>query len=105
MKEVNQIYDEELSLSPAQLAYQDAQPASERNLTSEEENQQDRQFVLSYMAAAPSRWKREQILWQGKENEEMRMFNILHPHAIFRKLQQAGVDARIEAPSFWVWDI
>jgi hypothetical protein len=34
--------------------------------------------------------------WQGRENEEMRLVNILHPNAFMRKLQAAGVDARIE---------
>jgi hypothetical protein len=105
MKEVTQSYDEELSLSPAQLAYLEAQPASDRQITSEEEDELDKQFALSYIAAEPARWKREQTLWQGRENEEMRMVNILHPHTIFRKLRRAGVDARIEAPSYWTWDI
>ena len=105
LKQVTTSYDEEMSLSPQQLAYLDAQPKSDRQATPEEEDELDRQLALSYHAAEPNRWKREQKLWQGKENEDMRMVNILHPHTIFRRLQRAGVDARIEAPSFWVWSI
>jgi hypothetical protein len=32
----------------------------------------------------------------------MRLTRILHPHAVFDLLKRAGVDARIEAPSFYV---
>lgn len=36
----------------------------------------------------------EQERWQGKQNEDARMVNILHPSAVMRKLRAAGVDAR-----------
>lgn len=40
--------------------------------------------------------------WIGKENEERRLVNILHPHEIFRRLRNAGVDARTESPEFFI---
>jgi hypothetical protein len=56
----------------------------------------------NYAAAASRRWK-EQKHFMGKENEAMRFVNIKSPHTVFRQLQRAGVDARIEAPHFDVW--
>jgi hypothetical protein len=56
----------------------------------------------NYAAAASRRWK-EQKHFMGKENEAMRLVNIKSPHRVFRQLQRAGVDARIEAPHFYVW--
>jgi len=42
--------------------------------------------------------------WQGKENEEMRLVRILHPHRIMYLLQRAGVDARLdEHPNARIW--
>ena len=41
----------------------------------------------------------------GRENEEARLVNILHPHAVFQKLKDAGVDCSIEPATDWVWDI
>lgn len=34
--------------------------------------------------------------WQGRENEEMRIVNLMHPYTFLRKLRSAGVDARAE---------
>lgn len=56
----------------------------------------------NYINAESRRW-REQKHFMGKENEAMRLVRILHPHSIFRRLRRAGVDARIEAPTFDVW--
>jgi hypothetical protein len=41
------------------------------------------------------RWEGQER-WEGKENERMRMVNVMHPHKIIRKLQAAGIDARLE---------
>jgi len=42
--------------------------------------------------------------FEGKENEEARMVNILHPDAVMRKLRAAGVDARTEEhPNARIW--
>jgi hypothetical protein len=59
-------------------------------------------YEQNYMAAEGRRWK-QQWWFMGKENEEMRLTGILHAHEVFRKLRRAGVDARIETPSFYVW--
>jgi hypothetical protein len=104
LKEATRSYDEELSLTPQQLAYLDTLERNDRNLSNEELEEIDRQYTLAYASAEPSRWNKQE-LWQGNENEAMRLVNILHPHAVFRKLQAAGVDARIEAAKFWTWVI
>jgi hypothetical protein len=57
---------------------------------------------MNYNAAARRRWA-DQHHFIGKDNEAQRLVNFLHPHAVFRKLRKAGVDARIETPSFYVW--
>jgi hypothetical protein len=45
-----------------------------------------------------------QARWEGRENEAARMVNILHPSAVMRKLQRAGVDARdYEHPHARIW--
>lgn len=42
--------------------------------------------------------------WEGKEHEEQRLVNILHPSQIMRRLRQAGVDAREEEhPNARIW--
>lgn len=47
---------------------------------------------------------RKQELWEGKEAEEERLVNIMHPEAILRKLRAAGVDARSEEhPNARIW--
>lgn len=46
----------------------------------------------------------DQARWQGKENEAMRMVNILHPNRVMQKLRAAGVDARTEEhPNARIW--
>jgi hypothetical protein len=104
LKESTRSYDEELSLTQEQTAYLETLERSDRQLTDKEIEEIDIQYMLAYAAAEPSRWKKQE-LWQGNENEEMRVVNIMHPHAIFRKLKAAGVDARIEAPSYLVWGV
>jgi hypothetical protein len=97
-------YDEEMAIPPAQLAALAERERIEETIDNETQDAIDEAYVKAYMAAEKSRWAGQER-WQGKENEEMRFVNILHPHAIFRKLRKAGVDARIEAPSFWVWQM
>lgn len=101
LKRVTTSYDEELAVSPETLAIYDSLPkdgdTTEQMLEAEQEA-----FELAYAAAEPQRWQGQER-WQGKENEEARLINILHPHAVFRKLQRAGVDARIEPPTFDVY--
>lgn len=49
----------------------------------------------NYEASKPQRWK-DQHRWQGRENEEMRLVRIMHPHSFMTSLRRAGVDARVE---------
>jgi hypothetical protein len=60
-------------------------------------------FERNYAAAAAQRWTGQER-WMGKENEEMRLVNILHPHAVFEKLRAAGINASIDPAVDWVWD-
>jgi hypothetical protein len=42
--------------------------------------------------------------WEGKQNQDTRMVNILHPTGVLRKLRAAGVDARNEEhPNARIW--
>ena len=99
MRRVDMSYDEELPTPVVTdpLPYTDS--SSQELIEREQE-----EYEKNYAAAAPQRWEKQE-LWQGKDNETMRLVNILHPHSVFRKLQQAGVDARIEAPSYWVHEV
>jgi hypothetical protein len=99
LKRATTSYDEELRAMPGPLA-----PTSDAAPSAEIEDEVDRIYEENYAAAARQRWQ-HQDRFMGRENEEARLVNILHPHAFFRKLQQAGVDARIEAPHYYVWDI
>jgi hypothetical protein len=53
------------------------------------------QYERNYALAGPQRWKGQER-WIGRENEAMRLVNILHPHTFMRRLQRVGVDARID---------
>jgi hypothetical protein len=37
--------------------------------------------------------------WQGRENEEMRLVGIMHPHSFIEKLRRAGVAASVDEPT------
>jgi len=58
-----------------------------------------RQHEESEMVSKGQRWEGQQR-WQGRENEEMRLVNILHPYSFLRKLQRAGIDARPEESKY-----
>ena len=61
--------------------------------------QYERNLVLS----RNQRWDGQER-WQGRDNANARMVNVLHCHAFIRRLQRAGVDARIEyAPAARMW--
>jgi hypothetical protein len=46
----------------------------------------------------------DQQRWEGKEHEEQRLVNVLHPSQVMRKLRMAGVDARDEEhPHARIW--
>src|SRR5277367_4672062 len=48
------------------------------------------QHESSYAASAPQRWEGQEI-WQGRENEEMRMVNAMHCEVFIKKLQDFGI--------------
>jgi hypothetical protein len=104
MRRVTTTYDEEMDLPREVVAEYNSRPVLDRPTTSEELDVIDSAFAGNYEAAASERWH-DQARFMGKENEAMRMVNIKHPYEIFRRLRSAGVDARIEAPSFDVWVI
>lgn len=99
LKRSDKSYDEEL-----------ATPVIENPLPYEETNnqqliEQERQmFEANYAARHRQRWEGQER-WMGRENEEARLVNILHPHAIFQKLKDAGVNCSIEPASDVVMDM
>lgn len=95
-------YDEELSVSPEAAAMVDAMPVADFSPTEQQIEQLAREYETNYAARASARWKGQER-WQGRENEEMRLVNVLSPHQVFAKLQRAGVDARIETPADYVY--
>lgn len=98
LKEVTIPYDQELPTPDVELRYDDRE-SSQQTIEAEQEL-----FEENYRAAHARRWKGQER-WMGRANEEMRLVNILHPHAVIRKLREAGVDASIEAAVFWVWGV
>jgi hypothetical protein len=52
---------------------------------------------LNYMRSAAQRWEGQQR-WQGKENVEMRLVNLLTPNAFIRQLARGGISAGVENP-------
>lgn len=101
LKRVTTSYDEEMAVPQAQLDLYNSLPkdgeTTEQMLEAEQEA-----YELAYVAAEPNRWKGQER-WMGEENIERRIVNILHPQAVFEKMQRAGVDARTEAPIFYVY--
>jgi hypothetical protein len=96
LKAVTTSYDEELQTPDVEIKYDD-RPASQETIEAEQE-----MFEENYRSAHERRWKGQQR-WMGRHNEEARLVNIMHPHAIIRKLQDAGVDCSIEPAVSWVW--
>jgi hypothetical protein len=101
LKRVTTSYDEELAIPKAQLDLYNSLPKDGETTEQMIEAEQEA-FELAYIAAEPNRWKGQER-WMGEENIERRLVNILHPQAVFEKLQRAGVDARTEAPTFIVY--
>jgi hypothetical protein len=93
--------DEDLTVSPQAQAFLASLPMGERRMEPEEADDLATGFDDTYIAYARYRWA-EQHRFMGKENEEMRSVNILSPNQIIRRLQKAGVDARMDAGVYWV---
>ena len=100
LKRVTTSYDEELAVQQDAIDYYNSLP-KDGDSTPEMEEMVDMAYARAYTAAEASRWKGQER-WQGRENIERRVVNIMHPHDVMRKLQRAGVDARIEAPVYYV---
>ena len=96
MKSVTTSYDEEMATPDFEIVYDD-KPASQQTIEAEQEL-----FEENYRSSFWRRWKGQER-WIGKQNEEMRLVNIMHPHAIIRKLRDAGVDAAVEPAVTWAW--
>jgi hypothetical protein len=96
LKRVTTSYDDELPTPQIELQYDD-RPSSQQTIEAEQEL-----FEENYRSAHARRWKGQER-WKGRQNEEMRLVNILHPHDVIRKLQAAGVAASIEPAVDWVW--
>ena len=99
LKRTEKSYDEELPtpVIANPLPYEDTH---NQQLIEEER----RLYEENYAARHAQRWEGQER-WMGRENEEARLVNILHPHAIFQKLRDAGVNCSIEPATDWVWDI
>lgn len=100
LKRVTTTYDEELAVPQEAIDFYNSLP-KDGDSTPEMEDAVDEAYVKAYAAASRARWKGQER-WQGRENIERRVVNIMHPHDVMRKLQRAGVDARIEAPVYYV---
>jgi hypothetical protein len=96
LKAVTTSYDQELPTPDVEIRYDDSR-ASQQTIEAEQEL-----FEENYRAAYARRWKGQER-WMGRRNEEARLVNILHPHAVIRKLRDAGVDAGIEPAVVKEW--
>lgn len=88
--------DEELATPDVEMKYDDRE-GTQQTIEAECEL-----FEENYRAAHAKRWKGQER-WQGRDNEAMRLVNVLHPHEVIRRLQAAGVDASIEPAVVMVW--
>jgi hypothetical protein len=102
MRRATTTYDEEMAIPQPLLDEYNSREVVDRPMTTQEQEGICQKYEWNYAAAGRQRWV-DQGRFMGKENEAMRLVNIMHPHTFFRKLRRAGVDARIEAPSFDVW--
>src|SRR4051812_15046726 len=93
--------EEDLSVSPEAQAFLASLPLGERRMEPEEADDLAAGFEGTYLAYAKYRWG-QQHRFMGQENEEMRTVNPLSPNQIIRRLQKAGVDARLDAGEYWV---
>jgi hypothetical protein len=101
LKRATTTVDEDLTVSAEKRAFLDSLPLGERRMEPEEADDLAVSHEGTYLAFAKYRWK-QQHRFTGKENEEMRSVNILSPNQIIRRLQKAGVDARLDAGEYWV---
>jgi hypothetical protein len=103
LKEAACSWDDEVMISPEMARVASTVPLGGRSTAATVETAQ-LLYERNVETAKARRWKGQER-WQGKENIEARLVRIMHPHAIFRVLQNAGIDARIESPIRDVWVI
>jgi hypothetical protein len=101
LKEARVSWDDEVMQSPEHARLASEVPLGGRSTTATVEEAQ-RLYEVNVDASKGQKWAGQER-WQGKENIEARLVRIMHPHAIFRALQRAGIDARIESPLKDVW--
>lgn len=86
MRDLEQL--QQRRVKPSEAMIEEAEFQHERNANDERVKQ--------------SRWQ-GQHRWQGKENEAMRMVNIIHCDEFIRRLQKAGVSAALSNPIVDEW--
>ena len=96
LKRSEKSYDEELPTPQAPDVYDD-RAGTQQTIEAEAELYEE-----NYRAHHDRRWAGQER-WMGREHEEARLVNIMHPHEVMRKLQAAGVDASIECAVKHVW--
>ena len=101
LKRATTTVDEDLAVSPEAEAFIASLPIGERRMEPEEAEDLATSFEDTYLAFARYRWG-QQHRFMGQEVEEMRTVNILSPNQVIRRLQKAGVDARLDAGEYWV---
>jgi hypothetical protein len=95
-------YDDELPITPEMQAAYDSIPVMDASPTDQDVEIMLQEYEKNYHASASQRWPGQER-WQGKENEEMRLVRIMHPHQVFARLRKAGIDARIESPYEYIY--
>jgi len=101
LKRATTTVDEDLAVSREAKEFLATLPLGERRMESFEADAIAANYYSTYLEYARYRWQ-EQHRFMGQENEEMRTVNILSPNQIIRRLQSAGVDARLDAGEYWV---
>lgn len=96
LKRSTKTLDEEIPTPDVEIVYDDREGTTQ-TIEAEQEL-----FEENYRAHYEQRWKGQER-WKGRQNEAMRLVNILHPHEVIRKLQRAGVEASIEPAVVKVW--
>lgn len=96
LKPTGKTLDEELPTPDVEIKYDDRE-GTQQTIEAEREL-----FEENYRNAWERRWKGQER-WQGRQNEEMRVVNIMHPHTWIAKLQDAGIDASIDPAVTWVY--
>jgi hypothetical protein len=96
LKPTHKSLDEELPTPDVELVYDDRE-GTQQTIEAEQEL-----FEENYRNAHQRRWHGQER-WMGRRNEEMRIVNIMHPHAVINKLKAAGIEASIEPAVSWIW--